>query len=273
MTDELRAKLVRTAEYIIETSARETTSGSYITYANDIPEDILSAELFLTHIEDIAEIMWEYDSVADIEVDAKNNECIDAVMYLAYCPNFEPHLEEEDEYPPDREILNPLEKTNHNSIVQIDADKKMTDELRAKLVRTAEYIIEKSATETTSGNHVTYAHDIPADILSRELFWEHIEDIAEIMREYESVIDVDVSPYYSMDVGLYLDYCPNFEPEPDEDISPVTEFLDPLKRKDDIVHEDICTARPTLAERLEEGKRKAAQHEPQGKPKPKDLEV
>jgi len=60
--------------------------------------------------------MWEYEAVADIEIEPDG--AVDLVMYLAYCPNYEPWEEERDEYPEDREILDPLksrttsEKTN-----------------------------------------------------------------------------------------------------------------------------------------------------------------
>jgi hypothetical protein len=158
------------------------------------------------------------------------------------------------------------------------------DELKDKLVKAAEYIIETSARETTTGNYVIESIDIPPDIISLELFSEHIQTIAEIMREYESVAIVDVSPYDSLDTAIYLDYCPNFKPEADqlEDYPPGRETLDPLgsKRKIDGVPISEITAnnrqpvaiavihkaKPTLMQRLEDGKRKAAGHEKPDKP-------
>jgi len=103
---ELKSKLENAARYIIETSARETSSGNYITYIGDVPDDIISPTLFSKHINDIADIMQEYEAVLDIIVEPEG--AIDVVMGLAYCPNFEPHPEEADEYPDGREILDPL---------------------------------------------------------------------------------------------------------------------------------------------------------------------
>ena len=102
---ELESKLENAARYIIETSARNTTSGNYITYTGDVPANIISPELFSKHVQDIADIMQEYEAVLDIIVEDGS---IDVVMGLAYCPNFEPWEEEKDEYPDDREIEDPL---------------------------------------------------------------------------------------------------------------------------------------------------------------------
>jgi len=98
-------KLEKAAAYILETSARETISGHYVIYANDVPAEILTPELFATHIDAIVEILSEYGAVLDIEV---IDGAIDMVMGLAYCPNYEPFPEEVDEYPDDREIEDPL---------------------------------------------------------------------------------------------------------------------------------------------------------------------
>jgi len=103
MTDELRDKLIKTAEYIIDTCAWETTSGNYIIYPGEIPADIISTNLYLEHIDSIAVIMRQYISVADVEVGSDG--CIDTIMYLAYCPNLDPDTEGLDEYPGERIIL------------------------------------------------------------------------------------------------------------------------------------------------------------------------
>jgi len=110
MTDELKERLEKVAEFIIEASARETTSGNYITYVEDIPDTLLSSELFSKHTKDIAEIMMGYEAVADIHI--SDDAALDVCMYLDYCPNFEPLAEEVDDYPEDREILDPL-STKH----------------------------------------------------------------------------------------------------------------------------------------------------------------
>ena len=108
LTDELSAPmelLEKAAAYILETSARETTSGNYITYANDLPADVISPELFAANIDTIAGILSEYGAVLDIEV---SDGAIDMIVGLAYCPNYEPFPEEDDEYPDDRETSDPL---------------------------------------------------------------------------------------------------------------------------------------------------------------------
>lgn len=103
----LNTMLEKAAEYIIETSARETTTGSWITYADDIPSDILTPDLFDEHIDDIFALILNYESVSYAEIN--DDGYLDVVMFLAYCPNYEVMPGEEDEYPEDREILNPLE--------------------------------------------------------------------------------------------------------------------------------------------------------------------
>jgi len=108
LTDELSAPmeiLEKTVAYILETSARETTSGNYITYANDLPADVISPELFAANIDTIAGILSEYGAVLDIDV---YDGAIDMIVGLAYCPNYEPFPEEDDEFPDDRETSDPL---------------------------------------------------------------------------------------------------------------------------------------------------------------------
>lgn len=108
----LKEKLEKAAAYIIETSARETTTGHYLTYADDIPSDILAPELFENNKNAIIKLMEEYASLAEAEVCSDG--AIDAIMYLDYCPNYESdpgEVEEGLSYDmPDRDILDPLEK-------------------------------------------------------------------------------------------------------------------------------------------------------------------
>jgi len=106
MTDDIKNKLEKAAEYIIETSSRETTSGNYFVYADDIPAEIIPANLYAKHLSDIVEILREYEAVA--EVDVSPYDSLDIMIYLDYCPNFEPDGDERDDYPDDREILDPL---------------------------------------------------------------------------------------------------------------------------------------------------------------------
>ena len=105
MSDELKVKLKKAAEYIVETSARNTTSGTYTISALDIPAEIISPELYAEHISIIADIMVDYDAVVDVEITACDS--IVTSIYLDYCPNFESSLGEQDDYPDDREILDP----------------------------------------------------------------------------------------------------------------------------------------------------------------------
>ena len=106
------------------------------------------------------------------------------------------------------------------------------------LEKAAAFIIESSARETSSGNWITYADEIPNEIISPELYMKHINDVVEIMTEHDAVADVMVSPDGTVDMCLYLAYCPNYEPSDYEQ-----------------------DTKPTLAKRLEEGKRRAAQHD------------
>jgi len=106
MTKDMKNTLENAAKYIIETSARETSTGNWITYPEDMPAGIISAELFSKHKDQIIDMMLEYEAVA--EAVSGSDGCIDVIMYLDYCPNFEPHEDERDDYPDDREILDPL---------------------------------------------------------------------------------------------------------------------------------------------------------------------
>jgi len=108
LTGELSAPmelLEKTAAYILETSARETTSGNYIIHANDLPAEVISPELFAANIDTLAGILSEYGAVLDIDV---YDGAIDMTVGLAYCPNYEPFPEEEEEFPDDRETSDPL---------------------------------------------------------------------------------------------------------------------------------------------------------------------
>ena len=95
MEDEIKTKLVKAAEFIIETCARETTNGNYHVGVDKIPAEILSPELFVMHKEDIVKIMQEHEYVAEVEI-SRDGE-IDAIIWLNYCPNIEPDGDEWDE--------------------------------------------------------------------------------------------------------------------------------------------------------------------------------
>ena len=143
----------------------------------------------------------------------------------------------------------------------------MTDDIKNQIENAARYIIETSARETSTGNWITYPDEIPASVISAELFSIFKRQIIGTMQEYEAVAEAYMNPDGSIDVMMYLGYCPNFEPDADErdDYPDDREILDPLttwRRAE--AHEPApidTSAKPTLAERLEEGKRRAAQHE------------
>lgn len=104
--DELKSKLEKVAAFIVETCAGATTSGNYILDASDFPSDMITPDLLKQNINTVVEMLYEYEAVADVVVGSEGS--IDICMYLAYCPNYEPWREEADEYPPNREILDPL---------------------------------------------------------------------------------------------------------------------------------------------------------------------
>jgi hypothetical protein len=85
------AKLEKAAAYIVKKCADETASGTYFVHSDDIPDDILTPELFTAHINRIAEMMKAHESVAEADVE---DGTISVVMYLDYCPNYEPAPEE-----------------------------------------------------------------------------------------------------------------------------------------------------------------------------------
>ena len=141
------------------------------------------------------------------------------------------------------------------------------NDMRGKLENAAAYIVETSARETMSGNYITYPEEMPAEIIPPELYKRHIGDIVKIMRGYESVADVDVTADGTVDICLYLDYCPNYEPcvEECDEYPGDRKILDPMKLKT-VLNETVAASsdksgKLSLTERIEEGKRRAAQHE------------
>ena len=114
----------------------------------------------------------------------------------------------------------------------------ISKDLMETLVETAVYIIDISLREASSGNWIIYAEDIPTEIISPELYKNHINDIINIMLEHKAVADIVVSPDGTVDMCMYLAYCQSYEP-----------------------FEDDHYIKSTLADRLDEGKRRAAQNE------------
>ena len=121
----LLARLEKAAIHIIETSARETQSGNYITDPGDVPADILSSDEYKENIHAIAEIMRNNEAVADVEVGDDGS--IDAILYMDYCPNLELTHDESDDSPDGKEIVDapaPKPNTHKPSILGQLADAK-----------------------------------------------------------------------------------------------------------------------------------------------------
>ena len=123
--------------------------------------------------------------------------------------------------------------------------------------KAAAYIIETGANSTESGDYIFYAEEMPEDIMPLESFRKNIVGIARAMQEYEAAADVEVTGDGEIGTVFYLDYCPNYVSYAGEagDFLKGREILDALKSKRG------PEKPPTLAERLNEGKRRAALHD------------
>jgi len=73
----LKRILERAATYILETSVRESTTGNHVTFAESMPKGIILYELFERHMHDIADILLEYEAVAEITT---KHDCIDMML-------------------------------------------------------------------------------------------------------------------------------------------------------------------------------------------------
>ncbi len=139
-------KISKAAAYIVETSARETLYGNYITYPDSIPDDIMTESEFLKYKDRIADELYGYEAVA--QVDIEDDGAIDVTMYLAYCPNYEPDRDERDEYPDDREILDALS----SKIVPVPAPEKPTSpERKPSLLEKLAQNKQKAAAQPSAG--------------------------------------------------------------------------------------------------------------------------
>ena len=65
----LHDKLKKAAEYVIVSSARETTSGVMYTRPSNIPSEIMSPDEFTSHVEKIANIISSYKSILNVDYD------------------------------------------------------------------------------------------------------------------------------------------------------------------------------------------------------------
>jgi hypothetical protein len=150
MTDELRVKLEKAAEHIITTSAKETATGTYYFHPEEIPADIISEDLFIKYQETIMEIMFKYDSVADVEIDPDGT--MNTMMFTDYCPNYLPHPEEADEYLPDREIFDPIasrHKSKNDQTLPLPVKLTLGARLEAAKIKAAQQDIPDKIKKTT----------------------------------------------------------------------------------------------------------------------------
>ena len=242
ITGELKSTLENAARYIIETSARETSGGNYITYTGDVPEEIISPELFTKYMKSIAGIMEEYEAVADVIVD---KDSIDVNMYLDYCPNYEPFAEELDDYPPDRKIEDPL----HTRRVFVSENEKLKD-----------------AEEKYGKDSFEYEH------IKNEMSL-NLDKYAEVLGKVESELN---NRGYMLKNGEHTaqdylnDYIDNVDVHPlPTDNEKITEYI--INREKCILSHP--SDKPSLMDKVEKGKQKAAKQEQPDKLKNKKQEV
>ena len=143
---------------------------------------------------------------------------------------------------------------------------KHTDgDMQSKLEKAAAFIVETGARETTTGHYYIYAEEIPAEILPPKQYKQNLDAMIGILQEYEAIGDIEIMDDGTVDMIVYLDYCPNYEPDADEREEGLypddREILDPLTTRRKPEPPEPAPAKTTLAERLEDGRRRAAQHE------------
>jgi len=273
---ELESKLENAARYIIETSARNTTSGNYITYTGDVPEEIISPELFSKHIQEIADIMQEYEAVLDIDVES--GESIDVVMGLAYCPNYEPWDSEREEYPDDREIFDPL-KTRLDREDESESDCKFTkkgewfiDDVRAD-------IEEQKMPENFSEGDTLYYMEKDGYYIDVTLNYDTDDNLA-VFYEIGRIDEIGTESEKSVDIPL-------FDISSDSIVQDMKDLIDEYKKERDSVLSDDerpvtpekaqkpphTTLKPSLMDKVEAGKQKAALQAQPDKEKNKKQEV
>jgi hypothetical protein len=143
------------------------------------------------------------------------------------------------------------------------AEKTLLERENVKISKAAAYIVETSALCTEYGNYITYPGGIPDDIMTADEFKKYKDRIADEILEYEAVAQVDVGDDCSIDVTMYLAYCPNYIPHPEEreEYPDDREILDALQSK--AVREPekppFPERKPSLLGKLEQNKQKAAQ--------------
>ena len=237
MDNSLETKLENAARYIIKKSAEETTSGNYITYSGDIPEDIISPELFSKHIQDIADIMQSYESVLDIIVEDGS---IDVIMGLAYCPNYEPWEEEKDDYPPDRKILDPLKSHNYS-----------IEDIR-------ECVKNQEFPEGLSEGDTLYFRVKDGHYIDVTLNYDTDDNIA-VFYEIGKMKELGAETMKSVDIPLFNINAGDIEQE-------MRDLIDGYMNERSYLESDTpsrSAGKPSLMDRVEKGKEKAAR---QGQP-------
>ena len=280
MTDDIKANLEKAAEYIIATSARETTSGNYIIYPDDIPAEIISADLYEEHLSDIVEIMLEYDAVAEADIGADGS--IDTLMFLNYCPNYIPLAEEEGEYPDDRIILDPLATKQGNDKHELTAVAKEETELfyssrNPERDKETGCIGHLRADFGQEGNNFWSSWVDHCPDLKTKAFKGEFDRLINKLRDNGILKDL-----YTMSV-----YCYDHHPEAKLNDGRDNSYGFRIKTDNHIYYLRCCTrinnynlycyayernslekcfpaltpAKPTLMERLEAGKRKAAERD------------
>nr|WP_294487705.1 DUF6329 domain-containing protein [uncultured Anaerosporobacter sp.] len=115
-------------------------------------------------------------------------------------------------------------------------------QLNELMTATVDYIVETGKQNTTEGNWI-----IGFDELAQQTGFEHdfnsMDTIMDMLHEREEVADVELGDS-SIDVCYYLDFCPNYEPHPEEAVpepepasaTPVTLLRDLLRTRWEDIH-------------------------------------
>ncbi len=131
-----------------------------------------------------------------------------------------------------------------------------------KIAKAAAYIVETSALGTEYGNYITYPRNIPKDIMTVDEFEKLKGKIVYEILGYESVAQADIDDDGSIDLTMYLAYCPNYIPHPEErgEYPDDREILDALQSKFQPEPEKppLPERKPSLLGKLEQNKQKAA---------------